>query len=275
MQLRRFRGRDMMKVMDQVSASLGPDAMILRTSEAEPFAGYGTVVEVTAAAGNDIERLRTTLFVDAAPPSREKGERPRVLAFVGPAGGGKTTSTLKLMADAAAHGDVRLGVLTLDTFRTGALEEIVAHARLHRTPLEVAYDEDEVEKSLRRLRSCDAVLVDVPGLGRFDDEDWIGMLRAAKPDETHLVLPATLRRDVAQGILARSERLRPTHLLLTHLDELPGDVGLADLMLALGIPSRWVGAGARVDQSLTPAAGRGFRSLGLTAPALEPMLEVV
>jgi flagellar biosynthesis protein FlhF len=264
-----------MKVMDQVSASLGPDAMILRTSETEPFAGYGTVLEVTAAAGSDVDRLRESLFVDARPPSREKGQRPRVLAFVGPAGSGKTTAVLKLMADAAEHGDVRLGVLTLDTFRSGALEEIVAHARVHRARLEVAYTEKEVDGCLRRLRSCDAVLVDVPGLGRFEDDEWIEMLRAAKPDETHLVLPATLRRDVAQSILARAERLRPSHLLLTHLDELPGDVGLADLMLALGIPSRWVGAGARVDESLAPAAGRGFRSLGLAAPNPEPMLEVV
>lgn len=275
MQLRRFRGRDMMKVMDQVSASLGPDAMILRTTETEPFAGYGSVVEVTAGSGADVERLRETLFVDAQPPSREKGQRPRILAFVGPAGGGKTTAVLKLMADAAAHGDVRIGVLTLDTFRAGALEEIVAHGRVHRTPLEVAYTEKEVDSSLRRLRSRDAILVDTPGMGRFEDDDWVEMLRSTKPDETHLVLPATLRRDVAAGILARAERLRPTHLLLTHLDELPGDVGLADLMMALGIPSRWVSSGARVDQSLAPAAGRGFRSLGLAAPSPEPMLEVV
>ncbi|MDH3222824.1 MAG: hypothetical protein OEO23_03840 [Gemmatimonadota bacterium] len=275
MQLRRFRGRDMAKVMDQVAASLGPDAMILRTHESEPFAGYGSILEVVAAAGSDVEKIGEALFVDARPPARAKGERPKVLAFVGPAGAGKTTAVLKLVADAATHGDVRLGILTLDTYRAGALEEIVAHARLHRTPIEVAYTEKEVEPCLRRLRSRDAILVDVPGLGRFDDAEWIEMLKAAKPDETHFVLPSTLRRDVASRLLERAERVKPTHLLLTHLDELAGDLGLADMMLALGIPSRWIGDGAAVDRSLTPASGRAFRSLGLPAPITQPVLEVV
>lgn len=277
MQLRRFRGHDLNRVMGQVTASLGGDAMILRTNETEPFAGYGSQVEVVAASAPDVERLRRTLFVDARPPARQKGDRPRVMAFVGPPGSGKTTATLKLLADAANHGDVKLGVLTLDTYRAGALDELMAHARIHGVRVEVAYGLKEVTAALKRLRGMDAVLVDTPGHGgdRFDDAEWLPLLEGTRPDETHLVLPATVRMDVAGRLLERLRSVAPTHLLLTRLDELGGDVGLADLMLALGLPSRWVGAGAALDRGLIPAEHRAFGALGLTPPPPTRFLEVV
>ncbi|MGI9625689.1 MAG: hypothetical protein ACR2QM_02535 [Longimicrobiales bacterium] len=281
MQLRRFRGRDMNLVMGQVTDSLGVDAMILRTSEMEPFAGYGSVIEVVAAAGSDVDRLRRTLFTelkdsdDAADLTRS-GE-PKVIAFVGPPGSGKTTALLKLLAQPWTKRDLSVGVLTLDTYRAGALDEMLIYAGTLGARLEIAYTEREINSALKRLRSVDVILVDTPGRGggRFDDRDWEVMLERLRPDEIHLVLSAALRMDVATDLRDRFKAMNPSHLLLTHLDELRGDVGLTDLMLAVGLPSRWVGDGAGVEHGLIPAERRAFSALGLSAPVPEVRLEAV
>ena len=277
MQLRRFRGRDMNLVMSQVTASLGADAMILRTSEVEPFAGYGLLIEVVAAAGPDVDRLRRSLFAEARQPRRAKGEDPRTIAFVGPPGSGKTTGLLKLVADAADDPDLSVGVLTLDTYRAGALEEILVYTGIHKTPLEVVYTEREIGSALKRLSGLDLVLIDTPGRGggRFDDREWEAMLERIGPNEIQLVLSATLRMDVAIGLRDRFRLLGPTHLLLTHLDELDGDLGLTDLMLSLELPARWVGEGAAVERGLIPAEQRAFGALGMSAPEPHVRLEAV
>lgn len=277
MQLRRFRGRDMNLVMQQVTASLGGDAMILRTREIEPFRGYGSLIEVVAAPGADVDRVRRTLVANALTAGSRGGSGPKVIAFVGPPGSGKTTAVLKLLTEGTVGADLSVGVLTLDTYRAGALDEILVYSEITGAPLEVVYAEREISGALRRLRGVDCVLLDTPGRGggRFEDRDWERILERIAPDEVHLVLSSALRMDVAIHLRDRSRSLSPSHVLLTHLDELDGDAGLADLMMALGLPARWLGDGADLQRGLIPAEQRVFGSLGLPAPDPEIRLEAV
>ncbi len=268
MQLRKFRGRDMSRVMVQVTAALGEDAMILRTSETEVFAGYGSTIEVIAVGGADMDRLRKQLVVDARRPKSRNGGGPLKLAFVGPPGSGKTTAVLKLILDAQRDNDLSVGVVTLDTYRAGALDEIQLYTELAKVPLEVVYSQEDVLPALKKLRGVDIIFIDTPGFGggRFDDGEWEDIVQLISPDEVHLCLRAGLRMDVGRHLAARFEAFEPSHLLLTHLDEVPEEAGVADLMLALELPARWVGEGANMEHSLIPAELRAFNSLGLPAP---------
>lgn len=276
MQLRKFRGRDMNRVMSQVTAALGPDALILRTMETEPFAGYGVTVEVIAVGGSDMDVLRRQMVVDARRPNRASRTGPLKIAFVGPPGAGKTTAVLKLIMDAQQDAGFSVGVVTLDTYRAGALDEMQLYTELAKVPLEVIYNQNEILPALKRMRNLDVVLIDTPGFGggRFDDSEWAALIEVIAPDEVHLVLSAGLRMDVGKSLAARFAEFAPTHLLPTHLDEVPEDAGVADLMLALELPARWIGDGASMEETLIPAELRAFKSLGLPAP-LPVTLEVV
>lgn len=260
-----FRGHDLAGALTAVRARLGEDALILRTRSRRE-AGRA-VVEVVATTAHEIESFRARL--ERAPtriarPGNESG--PLVVALVGPTGAGKTTSAIKLALHASAYGSRDVGVITLDTFRVGALEQLQTYAEIAELPLEVVYGAAEVEGALARLSHLDVILVDTPGRGpttaaQAQAPAWRTLLRRIGPDEVHLVLPAGLRTDVALWTKELFAPCGPTHLLLSKLDEVPGEEGAAELADQLGLPARWVTTGQEVPLDLHAAAPRLLASL--------------
>jgi flagellar biosynthesis protein FlhF len=266
-----FRGPDLAGVSARARAALGDDAVILGTRVTR--AGGAVVTEVLAASALDVQRFARR--VTPAPMAR--GERsPFVIALVGPTGAGKTTSAIKLALSAHAFGGRTVGFVTLDTYRAGAVAQLETYAEVARLPLEVAYDAADARAALERLAHCDVVVVDTPGRGPRtgdDDDPWRLLLAALAPDEVHLVVPATMRADLAEGLRDRLDALLAenqngaggahgvTHALLTKLDEVPGDDGVAALAAQLDLPVRWVADGQEIPADLSPGAPRLLAAL--------------
>ncbi|MDQ6827713.1 MAG: hypothetical protein M3081_02475, partial [Gemmatimonadota bacterium] len=278
MRLETFRGTDLQSVYAMARASLGDDVMVLRTTTVR--FGQVRALEIVATTSVEVERVRRRLQV-APPilPSRSGGRGdsgPLIVALVGPTGAGKTTTIAKLAVSPEAFGARRVGLLALDTYRVGALEQIQTYAEIAELPLEIIYDIREIGPALKRLNKCDVILVDTPGRSpkiRRPSDEWQDLLRVISPDEVHLVLPATLRTDIAlaqRGIFAQN---KTTHLLLTKLDEVPNECGVADLALRMDLPTRWVTDGQDVPDDLKSAAARLIGSLGLVVT--EPQSNVL
>ena len=89
------------------------------------------------------------------------------------------------------------------------------------------------------------------------------------PDEVHLVLPASLRPDlaidVARAYRASRTHCGATHLLLSKVDEVPRESGVTELALSLDLPTRWVTDGQDVPADLKPAVTRILRGFGISA----------
>ena len=258
MRFESFRGTDLRRVFDEARSVLGDDAIIVR-SEMQRDAVH-TRVEVIAARAMDIEQLRRRLSPEPPVLQKSLGGRgqfgPYVVALVGPTGAGKTTTAAKLALHTDAFGDNRVGLLTLDTFRVGAIEQMQAFAEIAELRLEVVYDEREAIAALHRLDDCDVVIVDTPGRGPRSHDDsarWQALLEPLSPDEVHLVVPATIRTDIAVALRDVYAACAPTHAIISKTDEVPEDGGLAALAAALDLPARWMTDGQRIPDDLRTA----------------------
>jgi flagellar biosynthesis protein FlhF len=191
----------------------------------------------------------------AAKPARS-AKRPHVVALVGPTGAGKTTTLAKLANHSHGFAGRRAGLLCLDTYRVGGVEQARQYAELSRLPFEVVWEARDIPRAMRRLRDCEVVLVDTPGRGpraAGDLKELQSRLLELFPDEVHLVLPAGLQGALARRIVTAHLPLGVTHLLATKLDEFPDERGVFELARQFALPMRWVTDGQEVPRDLQPA----------------------
>jgi flagellar biosynthesis protein FlhF len=270
----RFRGADLSRVADRARRTLGDDVMILHSRTVRD--GGVPMVEVLAAPSYAIDAVRMHLEPRPLPPTLRKADgRPYCIALVGPTGAGKTTTAAKLAVRRGMFGAARPGLLTIDTYRVGGMEQLATYAELANVPFEVVYDAREVDSAIKRLsQDCDVIIIDTPGRSPASaelTERWRSLLDTIAPDEVHLVLPASLRADLAVDIgrayAASRAHCGATHLLLSKLDEVPSERGVTDLALSLEMPTRWITDGQDVPADLKPGVPRLLRTWGLSADA--------
>lgn len=263
---RTYRGPVLDRLLLDAQADFNGEAVVLETREERDAQGR-RIFELVASDSAGVVRAerRAAALRDAEAPPTElvrapgRGRTADLLAFVGPTGAGKTTMVAKLAGHPTIFGHRQVGLLSLDTFRVGAVEQLAAYAALGRRPIEVAYEPDDLPRALKRLAGCDVVLVDCPGRSprQAHDTDAVReMLRRLRPTEVHGVLPAGLRTEHAKRIVEGLFRLGLTHLCASKLDEYPDDWALFDLAAQLALPMRWLGDGQSVPQDVRSAAAR-------------------
>ena len=181
---------------------------------------------------------------------------PTALVLVGPTGVGKTTSLAKIAARLALVHGREVALITVDTYRIGAVEQLRTYADILGLRLEVVRAPSDLPRALGRLRGAEFVLVDTPGRSQRDDsrlrelaEYLGGFLRK----EVHLVLSATTASRELIDIVERFQALRPTHYLFTKLDEAIRCSAPFDAMLLHPLPTRYVTNGQEVPDDLAVA----------------------
>lgn len=184
------------------------------------------------------------------------GGQCRLVALCGPTGVGKTTNLAKLSAHFAVHERARVGLLSSDTYRVAAVEQLRVYANIIGTPLHVANDAKEVVEAMKAFRDFDLVLMDTAGGSQFNLEmisDLKNLFQAARPHETMLVLSATTQIEGLRSVMSNFKCLEPTSILFTKLDE-TGQYGAILSMLAeAGLPLSYVSIGQNVPDDIRVA----------------------
>jgi flagellar biosynthesis protein FlhF len=212
----------------------------------------------------DALRSAVEACVSTAPPIAALAGVRRVVALVGPTGVGKTTTVAKLAANFKLAQGFRPGLLTVDTYRIAAVEQLRTYAEIIDLPLAVANTPGEMRRALDELGDVDLVLIDTAGRSPRDEvkiRELADFLSAAQPDEVHLVLSAVAGERSLRAAVERFALVHADRLILTKLDEADGLGGVLAVLGQADRPVSYLTTGQAVPDDIEPADRRRLAGL--------------
>lgn len=180
----------------------------------------------------------------------------RTVAFVGPPGSGKTTSLVKLAIRECLAKRRRCSLLTTDTVRIAAADQLRSYAAILGVPFQVIETPEALSQALESIRPNDTVFIDTPGFASTDMEDavsWAEVFTNFAEMDVHLVLPASMRAVDQERIADRYEMFSPHKLLFTKLDETQALGGIVSLSLLLRKPISFLCSGQQIPEDIEDA----------------------
>ena len=211
-----------------------------------------------------IKRYFNTLLRRIVPIRQERelnGGVKKIMMFVGPTGVGKTTTIAKLAARYAFKKDrkYKVGIITLDTYRIGAVEQLMTYARMMKLSIEAVVDPSDFVEALNRLRNNDIILIDTVGSSQHDKEkvdkinSFLSINTFASID-VNLVMSATTKYEDLKDIYENFAILPIDTLVFTKLDETKKIGNIFSLVYDVKKPISYFSIGQEVPDDLIVAS---------------------
>jgi flagellar biosynthesis protein FlhF len=204
--------------------------------------------------------IRCTQPIGATPGKR------RVVALIGPTGVGKTTTIAKLAANFRLRDGIRMGLVTVDTYRIAAVEQLRTYAEIIDLPMKVVTSPREMRRALDELSGLDLVLIDTAGRSPRDElkiQELKSLLTEAQVDEVHLVLSMVASAKSLQATAEKFVPAGPTAMILTKLDEAVGMGTLLSVARRVPLPISYLTTGQDVPDDIEHAQPRRISRLVL------------
>ncbi len=204
-----------------------------------------------------------------------KGQR-KVVAVVGPTGVGKTTTLAKLAANFRLREGARIGLVTVDTYRIAAVEQLRTYAEIIDLPMRVVTTPAEMRQAMAELQGLDLVLVDTAGRSPKDEvqiRELKTFLDEARADEIHLVLSLASSIKTLETAAANFQPIGLTSLVLTKLDEALGAGALLNVARRLKTPVSYLTTGQNVPEDIEPAQKTRMARLIMGTDGVESKLD--
>lgn len=193
--------------------------------------------------------------------SRLKHQEKRVMMLVGPTGVGKTTSVAKLAARFSylLEKKYKVGLVVLDTYRIGAVEQLTQYARMMKLGIEIVVDPPEFTQAINALSYCDYILIDTMGSSPYDQEKLEKLHSCLQQNETPytvdttLVMPSHLKYEDMKMTYDKFAHLDIDTLMFTKLDETKGFGTIFSLLNEVSVPVSYLSVGQEVPEDLIVA----------------------
>ncbi|MCR4400973.1 MAG: flagellar biosynthesis protein FlhF, partial [Syntrophomonadaceae bacterium] len=179
--------------------------------------------------------------------------RPRVVAMVGPTGVGKTTTIAKLAANFHLLEKKQVGLITIDTYRIAAVEQLKTYAEIIGVVVEVVFHPQELREAIDRLHDCDIIFIDTAGRSPRNEpqiSELAEFMGIAAPDEIILVLQANAYYEDLLDVYRRFSAVRIDKLVFTKLDESDRWGTILDVVHRTRTPLAYVTTGQNVPDDI-------------------------
>jgi flagellar biosynthesis protein FlhF len=249
-------------IQQEVSEELAEQVVAAVSDELSPSQKRDTKAIREAVA----RRVAKMIPVDTASAAIAKPAdgRPLTIALIGPTGVGKTTTLAKLAATFKLRHKKKVAMVTIDTYRIAAVDQLRTYASIINVPLHVAQTLAEMREALAQCKGCDVVLIDTAGRSQRDDIKLDALrqfIDVANPHEVHLVLAGTSSQAVLMEAAQRFAGVRSDRIIFTKLDEAVNFGVLLNVVHKVNKQLSYVTTGQEVPHQIEP--GRPERLAGL------------
>ena len=181
---------------------------------------------------------------------------PRIVLFIGPTGVGKTTTIAKLAGKYCVEEKKKVALLTADTYRIAAAEQLRTYANILETPFRVIYTPEELQAAIDDYWDCDYIFIDTAGRSHQNAEqlekmkEMVAGLKRPESYQVFLVLSATTKYKDLQKIADCYGKIADYELIFTKLDETEAVGNLLNMKLYTDTPIAYVTCGQNVPDDM-------------------------
>lgn len=180
-------------------------------------------------------------------------ELEHVVVLVGPTGVGKTTTIAKLAGKLVLIEKKKVGLITIDTYRIGAVEQLRTYADIMNIPFQVIFSMKDMAKAIDNMKSCDIILIDTTGRSS-KNEMQISELRAfidkVQTSNVHLVISCTTKNKDIDVIVNGYKKLNYSDIIITKLDETSTYGSILNILQLAKKPISFVTTGQNVPEDI-------------------------
>jgi len=209
-------------------------------------------------------------------PPLKSPNRARIVAIIGPTGVGKTTTLAKLVTSFRFWGRLNCALVSADTYRVAALEQLKTFAAIAGLPMESVYQPGAMKTALARHHQRDAIFIDTAGRSQTDPEKIIELaefLVAAEPDEVLLCLNTSTRIEDQLDIIEHYSPLTPSGIIFTKLDETRTPGSILNILTQTSLPATFITCGQNVPDDIFMTEPRRLAEIILNPMKMTELLK--
>ncbi len=191
-------------------------------------------------------------------PAQVSTKGPRILALLGATGVGKTTTLAKIAAaEKLKNPELKVGLITIDTYRIAAVQQLQEYAKILKIPCKVVHDKTELDEVIKSFAKLDLILIDTAGRSQRDalQMEELKNYLEGRENFTNLLVLSTTTKDADMAEMTKRFSIVPLHgVIFTKLDESTNYGSIFNHSIRFKLPLAWLTTGQNVPEDMEEAS---------------------